>query len=133
MSQRIQGDLRFYQDLQGLNNLKGAVDKPAALEQAAGQFEVQFLQMVLKNMRAAGDALADEESLASSQQQHFYREMYDSQLALALAGKQNLGLKESMLRQLAPGTEPVPNPANPTGAEAFRQSLLTLPKTREPD
>jgi|GEM_PF-1571010 len=133
MSDRIVStDPGFYQDLHGINNIKGNPDKRAGLEAAAGQFEVQFLQMVLKNMRAASDALADEDSLVSSQQQRFYRDMYDGQLSMALAKHGGVGIKEAMVRQLEGSLKNSGDPVavTETTPDSLRQSWLPLPPTR---
>lgn len=133
MSDRlISSDPGFYQDLNSLNNIKGNPDKRAGLETVAGQFEVQFLQMVLKNMRAASDALADEDSPVSSQQQRFYRDMYDSQLSMALAKHGGIGIKDSMIRQLEPTLKNSGDPVavNETTPDSLRQSWLPLPPAR---
>ncbi|MGL4206049.1 MAG: rod-binding protein [Aeromonadaceae bacterium] len=132
MSKLIDGlgspDPSFYQDLQGLQAIKRNPDQRAALEMAAGQFEVEFLQTVLKHMRAASDALQEEEGLFSSQQQGFYRDMYDSQLAMSMVKKGGLGIKQQMIEQLAPTLK---NSAQAVVVadntqEAFRQSLHAI-------
>lgn len=131
MSDRIiSTDPGFYQDLNSLNSVKGNPDRRAALETAAGQFEVQFLQMVLKNMRAASDALADEDSLVGSQQQRFYRDLYDSQLSMALARHGGIGIKDDMIRQLQPALKNSGDPVavTETTPDSLRQSWLPLPK-----
>lgn len=129
--EKINDGPSFYQDLSGLNSLKSNPDQRGALEGAAGQFEVQFLQMVLKNMRAASDALAEGNDLVSSEQQHFYRDMYDSQLAMSLSKRGGMGLKEAMVKQLEPTLPPSPlkNGSDPVAfssvAESFQQPLRT--------
>ena len=137
MSQRIDSvsgiDPSFYDDFNGLQAIKSNPDQRAALEMAAGQFEVEFLQTVLKHMRAASDALQDEESLFSSQQQGFYRDLYDSQLAMSMVHKGGLGLKEQIVAQMAPTLKNSDNSvAVPQhGSESFRQSLHQV--KRKPD
>ncbi|EKE73981.1 rod-binding protein [Gallaecimonas xiamenensis] len=86
----------FYQDTSRLRNLKGK----AGLEAAASEFEAMFLQLVLKNMRDATQAMADEDSFLSSRQQQFYQSMADGQLATEMASKAKLGIAEAMTRQL---------------------------------
>lgn len=132
MSQSIDSlgslDPSFYQDMQGLQAIKRNPDQRAALETAASQFEVEFLQTVLKHMRAASDALQEEEGLFNSQQQGFYRDMYDSQLAMSMVKKGGMGLKEQMVEQLAPtlkNSAPSVVVADNT-QEAFRQSLHAI-------
>lgn len=123
----------FYDDLQGLQAIKHNPDQRGALESAAGQFEVEFLQTVLKHMRAASDALQDEERLFNSQQQGFYRDLYDSQLAMSMVKKGGIGLKEQIVMQMDGSLKNSP----PTVAvaqgtpESFRQSLHTI--KRKPD
>ena len=126
-------DPSFYQDLQGLQAIKRNPDRRVALETAAGQFEVEFLQTVLKHMRAASDALQEEEGLFNSQQQGFYRDMYDSQLAMSMVKKGGLGIKQQMIEQLDPTLK---NSAQSVvvadnGQESFRQSLHAI--KRKPD
>lgn len=96
-------DPSFYQDFNGLAAIKANGDQKAALEAAAGQFEVEFLQTVLKHMRSASDALqdGDENSIAHSEQQGFYRDLYDSQLAMSMVKKGGIGLKEQIVSQMS--------------------------------
>lgn len=72
-------------------------DEKAALHEAAKQFEALFVQILLKQMRQAspGDPL-----LGGSQGQ-LYRELYDSQLALHLAERKNLGIAKMLTQQLS--------------------------------
>ncbi|MGH1392109.1 MAG: rod-binding protein [Aeromonas jandaei] len=98
---RITSEPGFYQDLNELQQIKSNPDQRAALDAVAGQFEVSFLQTVLKHMRSASDALQDEdEKLIKGQD--LYRDMYDSQLAMSLVKRGGIGLKEQMVSQLAP-------------------------------
>ena len=98
------GDLSFYQDFNGLASIKANGDQKTGLESAAGQFEVEFLQSVLKHMRSASDALqdGDEDNIAHSEQQGFYRDLYDSQLAMSMVKKGGIGLKEQIVSQMSP-------------------------------
>ncbi len=91
----------LFNDVHGLNNIKANPDKAAALREASGQFEALFLQSVLKHMRQASDALADEDgALFNSRQQKFYRSMFDSQLAVEMSQRQSLGIADMLVRQL---------------------------------
>ena len=128
-----------YTDPQSLNKIKSNPNKKAALTQAAGQFEAMFLQMVLKNMRAASDALADEESIVSSRQQRMYRDMYDGQLAMAMSGKGTLGLAESMVKQLEntlgeeislPTASVKPKPASLGSSISAETQQVTTPQVK---
>lgn len=123
----------FYQDLGELQKIKSNPDQRAALGAAAGQFEVTFLQTVLKHMRAASDALQDEdEKLIKGNE--LYRDMYDSQLAMGLVKGGGMGLTRQMVEQLE---APLKNPAaavasTPENLAAFSQPLLTR-TVRKPD
>ncbi len=66
------------------------------MQAAAGQFEALFLQMMLKSMRAGtpGGGLMD------SKQVTFYREMFDQQLAVALAKSGTVGIADVVVGQL---------------------------------
>lgn len=124
----------YYQDLNGLQAIKSNPDKKAALETVASQFEVEFLQTVLKHMRAAGDALqSDEDRIFTSQQQSFYRDMYDSQLAMSMVKKGGLGLKEQMVQQLAPALKISSDPVavSEKMPVSFRQSLHTIKRNSD--
>ncbi|RQM77361.1 peptidoglycan hydrolase [Aeromonas jandaei] len=98
---RITSEPGFYQDLNELQQIKSNPDQRAALDAVAGQFEVSFLQTVLKHMRSASDALQDEDDKLIKGQD-LYRDMYDSQLAMSLVKRGGIGLKEQMVSQLAP-------------------------------
>lgn len=93
---------RIYTDFSGLAELKaGARQKsPEARREAARQFEALFLQQVLKTMRQAGAALGTEESDGVALAQ----DLFDRQVALALAGRGGVGLARAIERQL--GGEP---------------------------
>lgn len=100
---------RVYTDFSGLNALKHDAknDKQAALEEVARQFESIFLSEMLKSMRKAGDVLAEGNYLNTNQSE-MYRDMFDSQLSLTMAGGQGTGLAETLVRQLGkdiPGTD----------------------------
>jgi peptidoglycan hydrolase FlgJ len=104
----------FYADFNGLAALKtsAAASNPAALREAARQFESLFTSMVLKSMREAnlGPGLGDSDATNT------YQEMYDQQLAVQMSQGKGLGLAEMLVQQLTrsglKGTAPV------SGAEA---------------
>ncbi|MGN4992727.1 rod-binding protein [Aeromonas sp. 97A] len=114
---RITSDPSFYQDLNELQQIKSNPDQRAALDAAAGQFEVSFLQTVLKHMRSATDALQDEDDKIIKGQS-LYRDMYDSQLAMSMVKRGGIGLREQMVNQLAPSLK------NPDGVVASEQQTL---------
>ncbi|XAW88917.1 rod-binding protein [Vibrio sp. CDRSL-10 TSBA] len=101
-NQSVAGDAVLYHDNSALANIKHAADKGEALQKVAGQFEAMFLQLVLRQMRSSSDALADQDSPFSSQQQGVFRDMYDGQLAIELAKKNNAGIADMLVRQLGP-------------------------------
>ncbi|HHQ4895501.1 TPA: rod-binding protein [Aeromonas veronii] len=114
---RISSDPGFYQDLNELQQIKSNPDQRAALDAAAGQFEVSFLETVLKHMRSATDALQDEDDKIIKGQS-LYRDMYDSQLAMSMVKRGGIGLREQMVNQLAPSLK------NPDGVVASEQQTL---------
>ena len=121
---RITSETGFYQDLNDLQQLKSNPDQRAALEAAAGQFEVSFLQTVLKHMRSASDAMQDDDDKLIKGEA-LYRDMYDSQLAMSMVKRGGMGLKEQMVNQLAPtlkNAEPVVA-SEPQTLAAFSQPL----------
>jgi flagellar protein FlgJ len=88
-------------DSRNLNDLKVSGDKEQALQGVAEQFESLFLQMVLKQMRQASDALQsdDDNPLFSSREYKTYQEFFDGQISIEMA-KGKLGLAESIVAQL---------------------------------
>lgn len=88
-------------DSRSLNELKLA-DEQQALQGVAEQFESMFLQMVLKQMRQASEALSNDENnpLFSSRELSTYQEFFDGQLSIEMA-KGRLGLAESIVEQLS--------------------------------
>lgn len=152
MTKIAAGEAGFYQDLSRLKSVRGS----EGLSAAAEGFETMFLQLVLKNMRAGADALADEDNPLGSQQQRFYRELYDGQIATALAASGDLGIAGPIVKQLGgmPVTEPLAagaegglkKPAEPValavkepaaaqeggGLAAFQQPLRAPAKSANP-
>lgn len=76
-----------------------------ALEVVSQQFEAQFLQTVLKQMRSASDVMADEDSPLSSQNDGMYRDWHDAELAGRLSQMQSTGLASIMVKQLSPALQ----------------------------
>jgi flagellar protein FlgJ len=113
-------------DVQGLGDLrrKAAQDDPAALAEAAVQFEALFIGMMLQSARQAsiGDGIFD------SDQSMQYLELMDQQVALDLARRGGLGIGKMLMEQLGAAAtrvervaEPEPVPATP---EAFVARFL---------
>jgi len=93
---------QVYTDFQGLNALKtqARTDKRAALEQVAKQFESLFLGEMLKSMRKAGESFAEGNYLNSNEGKT-YRDMFDQQISLSMAGGAGTGLADALVRQLS--------------------------------
>jgi flagellar protein FlgJ len=91
----------FYADPTTLSSLKrdARAQDPAALKEAAKQFESLFTQMLLKSMREASKSFGD--SMFGSDQADFYQSMFDDQMAVHLSQGKGLGLADLLFRQLA--------------------------------
>ena len=91
-------DQRLSLDVQGVDALRRTVrtSPVEGMKQASKQFEVMFMQMVLKSMREA----APSDGMFNSQQEKMYTSMLDQQLAQNLSGR-GLGLAEAMFAQLS--------------------------------
>ncbi len=115
---------RNVNDIGGLNNLREAMasGNGEVLQEAAQQFEAIFVQMMLKSMRKAQDALADENSPFNSEQVKFYRDMHDQQLAVDLSSKGGLGLADLIVKQLGQ-MDPNYRPASTIRADGNIASL----------
>jgi flagellar protein FlgJ len=88
----------YYADVSGMEALKKSAqqNQPAAVREAARQFESLFTNMLLKSMREASLG----ESLGESEQTRFYQDMFDQQLALQMSRGKGLGLAEHLVSQL---------------------------------
>ena len=93
---------RSVHDLGSLNTLREAATsgKEGALEEAAKQFEAIFVQMLLKSMRKAQDAIADKDSPFNSEQVKYYRDMHDQQMATDMSTNGSIGLAEVIVQQM---------------------------------
>lgn len=125
-------DQRLSFDVQGVDALRRTVrtSPEEGMKQASRQFEVMFMQMVLKSMREATPA----DGMFGSQQEKLYTSMLDQQLAQNLSGR-GLGLAEAMLAQLSrtmgsPATQ-LPPAAVP--ADKLPGASAAKPSTRAPD
>jgi len=98
---------KFALDTKGLGELKqGAKNgSPAALKEAATQFEAMFINMMMKSMRDA----TPEDGLMDNNQTKMFTGMLDQQMSQNLA-KRGMGLADVLTRQLT---------ANQTGAAAL--------------
>jgi flagellar protein FlgJ len=85
-----------YTDLNGLAALKNAPSSPETVKAVSEQVEALFLQMMLKSMRDAASADGELDSNETS----MYQDMFDKQVALTLAKRQDLGIARLFERQL---------------------------------
>ena len=139
-------DQRLSIDVQGVDALRRTVrtSPQEGMKQASKQFEVMFMQMVLKSMRDATPS----DGMFSSSQEKTYTSMLDQQLSQNLSGR-GLGLAEAMFSQLSRtmgdsaadgSSEPGPvgklpagqRPAPPLTLEP-KAAPFTVPLTRAPD
>jgi flagellar protein FlgJ len=90
-----------YTDLANLEKIKQQAqnDGEGALREVARQFESIFLNIVLKSMRGANEAFA-EDGFFNSQQSKIYRDMYDQQISLSMTAGSGLGLADMLVKQL---------------------------------
>ena len=115
-----------YTDLQGLAALRrdARAQDPAALREAARQFESVFTRMMLESMRDAsgGDPMFD------SEESRFYRDMFDSQLSVEMSRGRGLGLAEMLVSQVMRSGLTPPTAATPGPAQQAAPSV-TLPRS----
>jgi flagellar protein FlgJ len=100
----------YYADFGHMEALKKSArqDQPAAIREAARQFESLFTNMLLKSMREASLG----EGMGDSEQTQFYQDMFDQQLAVQMSQGKGLGLAEKLVQQLQrTGLAPAPPPA----------------------
>ena len=100
-------DTRSLDDLK----LRAKNDPELALKDAARQFEVLFMNMLLKSMRAA----TPQDGLFDSEQTRFYTSMLDQQLSEKMSVR-GLGLADIMARQLQRQSGAAPVTAAPDTA-----------------
>jgi flagellar protein FlgJ len=109
----------LYADPAALGALKreAAAQTPEALRETAKQFESLFTSMLLKSMRESlpGDPFG-------SDQQDFYQDMFDQQLATQLSKGKGLGLADVLVRQLMQGAGAEHAGAMPAAANGTAQS-----------
>ncbi|MCK6263352.1 rod-binding protein [Vibrio sp. ZSDE26] len=119
-------------DSRNLNDLKVSGDQEQALQGVAEQFESLFLQMVLKQMRQASEALQsdDDNPLFSSREHKTYQEFFDGQISIEMS-KGRMGLAESIVAQLgreqATGKEMQDAAIEAASVAVFPSSALSTP------
>jgi flagellar protein FlgJ len=91
-------DASLYTDFRGISDLKrdARAQDPQALRHAARQFESLFTRMMLKSMREASFG----DPMLGSDQQNFYRDMFDDQFAIEMSKGRGLGLADMLVQQL---------------------------------
>jgi peptidoglycan hydrolase FlgJ len=120
-------DQRLSLDVQGVDALRRTVrsSPQEGMKQASKQFEVMFMQMMLKSMREATPS----DGMFSSSQEKTYTAMLDQQLSQNLSGR-GLGLAEAMLKQLGramggDAAAPLPGASGAAGALAPRTAPVS--------
>lgn len=116
-------EAKSYTDFNALAELKKEAKgkTPEAIKEVAKQFESVFVGMMLKSMRQA--KLSD--GIFDSSQSDFYRDMYDKELSVNLAGEQGIGLADLIAKQLSPD-QSVAVSKNQTIADYERQSMIRM-------
>ncbi|MDG2676887.1 rod-binding protein, partial [Vibrio parahaemolyticus] len=91
-------DIGFIHDISSLDSLRqkavkeGKDGEQEALHAAARQFESIFTSMMLKSMREANEGF--ESNIMNSQNEKFYRQMLDEQMASELSANGSMGLAD---------------------------------------
>ncbi|MBK1734840.1 hypothetical protein CKO15_05960 [Halorhodospira abdelmalekii] len=95
---REAGSLGNAIDPQGLHQLRGRLQQPTEqdLREVAQQFEAVFVEMMLKQMRAATPG----DSFFGGNAEETYRSLFDRQVALQMARGQGMGLAPMIEEQL---------------------------------
>jgi flagellar protein FlgJ len=115
----------FYADPAGLTALKrgAAAQTPDAIRETARQFESLFTTMMLKSMRDA----TPHDSLFGSDQQDFYQDMFDQQMAVQLSKGKGLGLADVLVRQLMQSAGVTEDVGGASGAGATNGQVSNAP------
>ncbi|EGR1548320.1 flagellar rod assembly protein/muramidase FlgJ [Vibrio parahaemolyticus] len=100
-------DIGFIHDISSLDSLRqkavkeGKDGEQEALHAAARQFESIFTSMMLKSMREANEGF--ESNIMNSQNEKFYSQMLDEQMASELSANGSMGLADMIVAQLTAG------------------------------
>jgi flagellar protein FlgJ len=87
---KLTNDARIYSDVQGLERLRYQTksNSPAVTHEVAQQFSAMLMQMVMRSMRDANNAIASD-LFGSNDQMDYYQDMFDKQLTLLPSDKGN--------------------------------------------
>lgn len=93
---------RVYTDLSGLQDISraGRENTDAGLRQVAEQFEAVFLNIMMKEMRGAGESLFEDNYLRSNEMD-IHQENFDNQMSMELSDAGGIGLADTLYRQLS--------------------------------
>lgn len=93
---------RVYTDLSGLQQISraGRENTNEGLRQVAEQFEAVFLNIMMKEMRGAGDSLFEDNYLRSNEMD-IHQENFDNQMSMELSDAGGIGLADTLYRQLS--------------------------------
>ncbi|MEZ8689920.1 flagellar assembly peptidoglycan hydrolase FlgJ [Vibrio splendidus] len=100
-------DIGFIHDIGSLDRLRQQAvngeegSEKEALTAAAKQFESIFTSMLFKSMRDANSSFKSD--MLNSQNEQFYRQMQDDQMASELSSSGSLGLADMIVAQLSAG------------------------------
>ena len=100
-------DIGFIHDIGSLDRLRQQAvngeegSEKEALTAAAKQFEAIFTSMLFKSMRDANSSIKSD--MLNSQNEQFYRQMQDDQMASELSANGSLGLADMIVAQLSAG------------------------------
>ncbi|OBT26807.1 flagellar assembly peptidoglycan hydrolase FlgJ [Vibrio splendidus] len=100
-------DIGFIHDIGSLDRLRQQAvngeegSEKEALTAAAKQFESIFTSMLFKSMRSANSSFKSD--MLNSQNEQFYRQMQDDQMASELSASGSLGLADMIVAQLSAG------------------------------
>ncbi|MDF0535735.1 rod-binding protein [Shewanella sp. A32] len=83
-----------------VSQIYGNLSESDSLQQASEQFEAVFLQLVLKNMNSATEAISGSDGMFASREQRMYQDIYNAQISQSLAASGQIGLAEKMVAQI---------------------------------
>ena len=121
-------------DFSGLGELRAKTERNdrAALKETAQQFEAMMIRQMLKSMRDASNVLKSD--LTSSHAQDLFEGMFDQEIAVQLAKKNQMGISDVLVRHLEqaqsqPSTQDV---LNQRGLKATAMPLQPAPSPAVP-